>query len=207
MPLSRDLVVSKFSSPFVIGISGVATSGKDTFFTILQQYLDLYGIKVQRFALADKLKDELDPFLKSHVGISAWTSNPEEKKTIRPMLVAYGKVKRIQSNGKHWTRQIEPDLKKALAQGIIPVVTDIRYAEYDGDEVHWLRQFGGKLVYVSRYVEELGTVRFIAPPNEDEARNDIHLRNAATKVIQWSTVGTPNLENLSSHVESFISSL
>lgn len=207
MPLSRDLVISKFNSPFVVGIAGVATSGKDTFYALLKAYLDQYGIKVQRFAFADKLKDEIDPFLKSNVGISAWTTKPSDKLTIRPMLVAYGKVKRIQSEGTHWTSQIEKDLKAALAQGIIPVVTDVRYAEYPTDEIHWLNNFGGKLVYVSRFVENDGSRIFVAPPNEDEARNDPLLRKLAHSIIEWNTVGESNFEELHKYVEQFILSL
>jgi len=209
MPLSKDIILEKFKKPFVIGVSGVATSGKDTFFSLLQEYLRQYGITVERLALADKLKQELDPFLRENVGISAWTTNQAEKTLIRPMLVAYGKVKRMKSNGTHWTSQIEPDLKAKLDAGIIPVVTDIRYGEYENDEIYWLNKFGGKLVYVTRWtkLDDEGQRVFVQPPNEDEARNDPFLRKAAHKIVAWNTVTTPTPENLSQYVEEFILSL
>lgn len=188
-----------------IGICGVATAGKDTFFTLLQEYLANHGIVVKRFALADKLKDEIDPYLKEQFGISGWTKDPEEKKLIRPSLVAHGFVRRQQTKGRYWTQQIEGPLADAMSRGVVPVVTDIRYAEFDGDEVYWVRNFGGKLAYITRYADTLmhGKV-FVQPPNEDERRNDPKLKAAADAIIEWDTVKNPTLANLSQHIENFI---
>lgn len=224
MPLSREFILDKFSKVKCVGICGVATAGKDTFFALLRDYLKPHGIHVQRFALADKLKDEIDPYLKEQFGISAWTMNPEEKKLIRPSLVAHGYVRRMQSKGTHWTKQLEGPIMKVLDKGeipipgqltILPVVTDIRYAEYEEDEIYWVRKFGGKLVYITRYVnktvigkEASEVVRdFVQPPNEDERRNDPKLRAQADYVIEWDTVAKPTLENLGEHIENFIKAL
>ncbi len=190
-----------------IGICGVATAGKDTFFAVFKEYLKKHGIVVQRFALADKLKDELDDFLIKTCGISAWTTDPKEKTLIRPILVAYGGIKRRQSNGTHWTNQIEKPLSEAMAKGIIPVVTDIRYAEYEKDEVYWVKNFGGKLAYITRYQYVDFKRVFVQPPNDDERRNDPKLREAANSVIEWDTVQNPTVDNLTEHIERFIQSI
>ena len=216
MPLSREFILDKFSKVKCVGICGVATAGKDTFFVLLRDYLKPYDIHVQRFALADKLKDEIDPYLQQQFGISAWTTNPEEKKLIRPSLVAHGYVRRMQTKGTHWTKQLEAPIIKALEKGeILPVVTDIRYAEYDEDEIYWVRKFGGKLVYITRYVNKTVVGKdtsevikdFVQPPNEDERRNDPKLRAQADYIIEWDTVAKPTLENLGEHIENFIKAL
>lgn len=207
MALSKDFISEKFSRPVVIGVAGVATAGKDTFFALFQEYLGRHGFHVKRFALADKLKDEIDPFLFDKFGISAWTKNPEEKKLIRPMLVSYGGIRRKMSMGKYWTESITPDIQRALEDGIIPVVTDIRYAEYTQDEIFWVKNLGGKLAYISRYMLKDGQKHFVEPPNEDERRNDPRLREAATKIIEWDTVLNPTVDSMSEHIEGFIEKL
>ncbi len=222
MALTSEFIKEKFSKPQCFGICGVATAGKDTFFAVLRDYLKPYGVNIQRFALADKLKDEINPYLTSQFDISAWTTNPEEKKLIRPSLVAHGYVRRMQSKGTYWTKQIEQPLQEAMSKGVVPVVTDIRYAEYSEDEVYWITKFGGKLVYITRYENVMMhgglnlndnnqdgpmTRRFIQPPNEDERRNDPKLRAAASHIVEWDTVPNPTVEKLSEHIERFISTL
>lgn len=204
MPLTRDYILDKFSKTACVGICGVATAGKDTFFSLLKEYLATHGIEVRRFALADKLKHEIDPYLTSQFGISAFTTNPEEKKLIRPSLVAHGFVRRQQSKGTYWTKQLEQPLLEAMKSGIVPVVTDIRYAEFDEDEIYWVRKFGGRLAYITRYHLVEDGKRFVQPPNEDERRNDPKLRAQADHIVEWDTVTTPTLDKLGHHIEAFI---
>jgi hypothetical protein len=208
MPLSREYILDKFSKTACVAICGVATAGKDTFFALLQEYLSQHGLTLRRFALADKLKEEINPYLTEQFGISAFTKNPEEKKLIRPSLVAHGFVRRQQSKGTYWTKQLEEPLRKAMVEGVIPAVTDIRYAEFAEDEIYWVRKFGGKLVYITRYtVGPNGEKVFVQPPNEDERRNDPKLRAQADHIIEWDTVTSPTLENLGLHIEAFIKAI
>ena len=46
--------------PFLIGLSSVATGGKDTLYECLKQILSEYSISTERHALADELKLELN---------------------------------------------------------------------------------------------------------------------------------------------------
>ena len=207
MPLSIDFVQEKFKKPFVIGVGGLATSGKDTFFSLLQSYLEAYGIKARRFALADELKKEIDPYLQSQFGISAFTTNPEEKRLIRPCLVSHGFVRRQTTKGAYWTGKIDSAIQESIENGIVPVVTDIRYAEFDVDELAWLSKSGGKLVHVTRYVEHAiqnGEMvkTFIAPPNEDERKNDPIIKERADFRVEWRT--EKSLSTLGQYVEDFV---
>jgi len=184
-----------------IGLSGLAGTGKDTFCQVLIGEFKRMGIEAKRFALADELKADLDDFLIEKFKISAFTTNPKEKKIIRPLLVAYGKAHRIKSNGLYWTSKLEPSVNKAISEGIVPIITDLRYAEYEFDEVHWLRDaLGGFLVHLSRY----GTGgKAIQPPNEDERINDPKVLDLSDFPLFLPTVQTPE-EDLKSFGRDFL---
>ncbi len=172
-----------------IGLAGLARTGKDTFCQVLINEFERLGVKAKRFALADELKADLDDFLINKFGISAFTTNTKEKKIIRSILVAYGKAHRIKSNGSYWTSKLEPGINKALSEGIVPIVTDLRYAEYEFDEVHWFREtLGGFLVHLSRYDHE---GKAIQPPNEDERINNPKVLKLSDFALFLPTVQTP----------------
>ena len=89
----------------IIGISGFARSGKDTFGLSMQRILKAYKINAEINAFANILKQDIDSFLKEKFNISAFTKNDKEKFLIRPMLVAYGESKRI--HGQHLQRDCQ----------------------------------------------------------------------------------------------------
>lgn len=164
-----------------IGISGVATSGKDTLFKLLENRLG----KVKRIALADALKADLDGFLTDRCGISAFTQNPEEKSLIRDLLVGYGKIRRKQSKGTYWTQKVQPQVTECLSYGVWPIITDIRYDFYPTDERYWLQTVqNGFLIHVSR---TRANGEPVLAPNIDEAENDPLLRERANFRIAWET--------------------
>lgn len=188
----------KFKNPFVVGLSGTARAGKDTFCSMMRDLFARYDIgNVERVALADKLKSELDPFFKENFAISAFTQIKEEKDLIRPMLVAYGKIRRVQSKGTYWTRFIEPQVNKIILDGKIPVITDIRYGEYPEDEVFWAKnKMNGKLIHIERHIDKDGVRSVIPPANEDEAMNDSKMIFAANYHVRWETTNDKEmLEN------------
>lgn len=170
----------------ILGISGVATSGKDTLFLILQKNLANKGIVLKRAALADQLKIDLMEFCEKHIGINILKASSEEKRIIRGLMVSYGKIKREQTRGKHWTSLLQKEIDFNLKNNIIPVVTDIRYAEYEEDELHWLKKMNnGVLVHVSRILQN-GDL--LPPANEEEAINDPILKKNADFKFCWNTI-------------------
>lgn len=188
----------------LIGISGVATAGKDTFFRYLKKLFRTKNVDVKRIALADKLKEEINPYLKETYNISAFTENPEEKKKIRSFLVAHGKTKRNQSLGTYWTSLIQDDVYQCCHHGIVPVITDIRYDEYPEDEVFWCQSKNkGILIHLERIGPD---GKIIQPANSDEQTNDLKLRNKANLLIQYPTfIKCNNLEELDMEVYNFLS--
>ena len=130
-------------------------------------------------------------------GISAWTQVAADKKLIRPMLVEYGRLKRIQSSGKYWTSLAEPKVSRTLSSKVTPIITDIRYDEYPEDEVWWLKEhLNGILIHVSR-LDKNGNI--VEPANPDEEENDAKVKAAAQYRIVWHTVD--NMDELEPHIE------
>lgn len=192
----------------VIGVAGVAGAGKDTFLDLLSRNLP----NVKRFALADNLKRELNPFFKEMYGVDIFTCPRETKDLLRPILVAHGKMRRISSEGKHWTNMLTKEIEeyRAANPDHIIVVTDIRYDFFPKDEVHWLKnEMKGTLVHLRRWYQEEDNHRkiFVEPPNEDERLNDPKLIKAANYRIEWPTVkkddGTIDYNSLNLYVEEF----
>ena len=164
----------------IIGLGGVAGAGKDLFFTLLSQKLN-----VKRFSLADELKREAYPWCIEHYGIDPVNCSRREKETIRPFLVFHGSQKRNRTHGRYWIEKLNDDSKNI-------VVTDIRYDDYEKDEVHWLKEeLGGKLIHLRQYEQipdsnEGALLRHYKEPiNDEEARNDPKIREKADYKIDW----------------------
>jgi len=174
----------------MIGLSGIAGAGKDLFCRLL-----LKEIKGTRIALADPLKEETRGFILEKYAIDILNCSLEEKNKVRDLLVFYGGIKRYETKGEYWTGKAQ---KKADACKSTPIVTDIRYAEYQNDEINWLKSKNkGVLVHLRKYceIETLGPqVRrvYFDPPNEDEKRNDPKIREMADYCIEWPHVSSTN---------------
>jgi hypothetical protein len=169
----------------IIGISAhAARSGKDTFAKCLQIVLTEKGKKVAIRSLATPLKEKINSFLSEEFGIDVFTCNNEEKEVIRPLLVAYGKARRLQTNGKFWTGLMDIEINKLKKEEYdYVIVPDIRYCEYDGDEGEWVKKDGGILFYISLI---LGDGERLPPPNEDEERNSPLLEKIANYKVRWT---------------------
>lgn len=168
----------------IIGLTGVARSGKDTFYSILKKYLEEKNINSERIALADNLKKELGDFVKEKFKIDLHKCDGRDKELIRPLMVSYGKCRRIQTDGKYWTSLIDNKIKELKKQNTIPIVTDIRYIEYKDDEYAWLKNHNGVLVHISRKLDD-GSI--VPPANIEEKSNDNKLKAVADYSVCWET--------------------
>jgi hypothetical protein len=168
----------------MIGLTGVARSGKDTFFSILKKYLKEKNINTQRVALADELKKELEDFVDKKFKINLNKCEGSEKELIRPLMVAYGKCRRVQTEGKYWTSMVDSTIKDFKKNDILPIITDIRYIEYKDDEYSWLKNYNGILIHISRKLDD-GTL--VQPANIEEKSNDNKLKAVSDISIIWET--------------------
>jgi len=191
----------------IIGISGVAGAGKDTFFNLLSG-----RAPCKRYSLADELKREVNQWCRMHYGIDSQACTREEKETIRPLLVFHGGLKRQASEGRYWIEKLKDRLIKDKFNGF-KIITDIRYDEYENDEVSWLKnELNGVLIHVSQYTDEPifpyepGALvrKFKEPVNDEEARNDPIIKEKSDFQIEWEFIKNGQISELNSYIDNFI---
>lgn len=161
----------------IIAVSGVARSGKDTFFSLLKSEIKDYNLRVQRLAFADQIKKDLRPLVKRKFNIDIFNPTAIEKELVRPLLVAYGTDlgRRIDQN--FWIKVIEPQLQKNESSGIISVITDTRYP----NEQEFLKnKFKDSCcVHINRYG--------FKPINSEEEAYTPSLEKNSDYVINWNS--------------------
>lgn len=177
----------------MIGISGYARSGKDTFGEALVRILKTYGIKAKTYALATQLKEDITFLTESDFNISAFTKDDQEKKIIRPLLVGYGEAWR-KADADHWIKVLDSNFEPA----ILPIITDIRYV----NEADWILDNNGFLLNVSR---SLSSENFVGPANEEEKLNGPKVKDKSSFDLCWGTMSDQKL--IDEVVESFIISI
>jgi len=169
----------------LIGLTGVAQAGKDSFFLLAKEYFQSLNIHCERIALADNLKNDLKSFIEDKLNINIFNHSKEEKELIRDLMVAYGKIKRQQTEGKYWTNLIKKEIDQKIKDSTIVFVTDIRYAYYPEDELAWLRTYKNNcLIHISR-LDKNGLI--IPPRNQEEHENDPILKKNADIKLCWHT--------------------
>lgn len=167
-----------------IGISGSARSGKDTLCRALIRKFKKMNKKAERYSIAgDLIKKDLNKLIKNVAKIDTFTENNEEKELIRPLLVEYGKILRKKTKGRYFLDNFveKPD--------IIHIIPDIRYCEYEKDEIYWLKnEKNGFLIYLER--------ENIKPANETEEKNNNVIKTIADICIFWKTLNENDPEDL-----------
>jgi len=155
-----------------------------------------------RAAFADVLKDDIDPWLKDKYGISAWTDDPEEKKIIRPFLVAHGCGKRMQTQGQHWIDLVNQKLTSVVedcleggesSERIVALISDVRFP----NEAKWvIEDWEGEVIHLKRwsyqdirddYGDSFSAKVYDLAPNEEEASNDPLVQKLSTHQIEWQS--------------------
>lgn len=167
----------------VIGIAGVAGSGKDTFGKIIGNVFENSGGKVNYLSFAAKLKAEVSEISKKLYDIDPTNCTRDEKNLIRPLLLAHGAIMRKKTQGQYWIEGV----KNLIIENNINIITDVRFCEYECDEVDWIQSNGGIVVHITRFFEENGQRIYIMPDNEYEKRNDKTLKNKANYSFSWPT--------------------
>lgn len=195
----------------IIGLSGVARSGKDTFALILSNQLKNRGYRVKTLAIAAPLKDMCADFCKEHLNIDVWSNDDKEKDIIRPFLVWFGDAKRKMSNGRFWIDLANKEINKIKSSGEYDyiIITDVRYQVYEQDEVYWLfKQLNASLVHITQMlILKDGKKTELLPPNEHEAKNNPYIQQMSNYKIVWDKVKSDDLLNepsLNEHVEKFV---
>jgi len=172
----------------IVGLCGLARSGKDTFFKYCEN-LDFNEKPNVRHAFADKLKQELDSFLRSKFSISSFTNDDWEKEVIRPILVSYGMQKRLVSQGLYWINQVEKEIKR-FENEYNHFITDVRFP----NEIKKIKEMGGKCIYINKKGNK--------PANKEESENDPLVKNLCDYNFEWEVFSKEPLDGLA--IESFL---
>lgn len=175
----------------IIGISGASRSGKDTLCRSLIRILkEKYNIEAKRMSIAgDIIKKDLQNIIMKGVGIDSFTENDQEKELIRPLLVEYGKLMRKKTKGRYFVENFKNIKEKIL------VIPDIRYAEYEKDEIYWMRnEINGYLIFLER--------ENIKDANETEKINNKLIQKYSNFSIYWEKLDENN-ENDRKIIDSY----
>jgi hypothetical protein len=159
----------------IIGISGYARSGKDTFAISLEKILKKNQIKSERIAFANILKKDVDDFLKQKFNISAFTKDDSEKLLIRPVLVGYGEARRNQ-NPDYWIDQI-----KNYCNNKLIIITDVRYE----NEAKWILENKGFILNLSRLKKDGFPIE---AANEQELSSLEKVKQISNFNLTWHTL-------------------
>jgi hypothetical protein len=164
----------------IIGISGAARSGKDTLCRALIRFFESKKIKAERKSIAgDTIKKDLKQLIKNKANINSFTEDIYEKTLIRPLLVEYGKLMRNQTKGRYFIEKLECNNKNII------IIPDIRYAEYENDELFWIKnEKQGFLIFVDH--------EYISDANETEKINNKIIKKQSDYKLKWSTLNENN---------------
>jgi len=186
---------------YIVGIGATARVGKDLFADYFVKFAQNLGYSAGKYALASELKNDLAPFLKDKCGMNVWTEETSEKAKFRDLLVAYGKIQRMESQGTYWTSLLLEKIKQDAINSMndmddardsyIAVVSDIRYDFFPKDEAHWVQNNNGFLIYLDR--------DGISPANIDEQENAPKIKEKADLCVSWGNRGEPNREDMDSY--------
>lgn len=159
----------------LIGISGFARSGKDTFYERCKRILSQAGQDSIRYSFADALKHELDELLVKYTGISAFTESNKEKEIVRPLLVTYGTDVRRKLNQDCWIEKITKGVDHDLQHNKYVFITDVRFL----NEAKWIKGEGGMLINIHR--------EGVGPANKDEKEQYELFKHLIDHKISWPT--------------------
>lgn len=159
----------------VIGVSGSARSGKDTFYLLLKEKLEPLGFNCIRTAFADKLKLDIKPLILQEFSIDIDNCTDKEKEVIRPFMVSYGTLARS-LNEDHWIKRVQQKIfNEQLKPKTISVITDVRYP----NEQSFIKTNFKSFCNV--HIERVGT----NPANKEEKKYNPGLKKQADYLIYW----------------------
>lgn len=161
----------------IIGIGGNARVGKDSIADGFVEILESNGISAQKISFANELKRSVDSFLIEQIGISAFTSDSEEKKLIRPFLVTWGTEIMRKINDNIWIEKIQ----ESFDPNKVNIIADMRFM----NELNFIKDNKGLCVFLER--------PDIPPANEYEKNINPEVRRQCDLDFSMSKLEEPSL--------------
>jgi len=164
-----------------IGIAGAALVGKDTLCSaIIYQFNCNFNLEAKRYSIAgDTIRKDLKEMIFNKINVYIDMESPKIKENIRPLMVEYGRCMRNHTKGRYFIDILNKN--KEFGRNYIPIIPDMRYSEYENDEVYWLKvEKKGLLIFLER--------EGIEPANKYEEKNNKILKKAADFILKVPTV-------------------
>jgi hypothetical protein len=175
----------------MIGIAGLARSGKDTLAKNLSETIKAdMGVDVKIYSLALPIKSQLNDLLKSYYHISPFTEDAEEKKIIRPIMVAHGEQMKQKFGKDIWLKELLSTIHEDLRyKEFFPIISDVRF----DFEVEAVKNENGQVIHISK----IGNI----PPNKIEAENDPLVRQCSDLQHSWPAYSLDQIHQCKYHAQ------
>ncbi len=173
----------------MIGISGLARSGKDTLAKNLAKIITSeLGLEVKTLSFADKIKWQMKDVINDHYNISPYTEDTEEKQIIRDILVSHGETMKKIYGETIWADLIINNIKNSKDK-FFPIISDVRF-DFEAKRV---KENDGLVVHISKIGNQ--------PPNEIEAKNDPLVQKVADICHSWPEYEPDDMAECEDHAK------
>ena len=173
----------------MIGIGGLARSGKDTLASNLKEIIkEDWEIDVKIFSFAWPIKCQLNDLLESYYHLSPFTEDTEEKKIIRPILVAHGEQMKQRFGKDIWLKELLGTIYEDLRyKNFFPIISDIRF-DFEAEAI---KNENGQVIHITKEGNE--------PPNEIEALNSPLVAKEADLNHTWPAYNLDQVDKCMDH--------
>jgi len=176
----------------MIGITGLARSGKDTLAINLKTIIEKdLKCEVKFYSFASAIKGQLEDFLERYYDISPFSEDTDKKNITRPIMVAHGEQMKKCFGEDVWLKEVVKQIEKdkTLKKNIFPIITDVRF-DFEANKV---QEKGGIVIHISRIDN--------SPPNEIEAKNDPIVKKIANYEHTWPSYSPDNMNECTDHAK------
>lgn len=180
----------------IISIAGPARVGKNSLANHISEYIkeETDGrVSCYQIAIADKLKQELhDQIFLTH-GVSVFSEDPAHKALFRNNLIDYAESKR-KEDPFYWVMEAVKTMVKVTSLNVpltkdgrqlVFIITDLRHAAAQFDDIDVLETLGGMSIYVEQYEDYSFQTKSVYPYREFELLHDEHLKRKSDITYQW----------------------
>ena len=173
----------------MIGISGLARSGKDTMAKHLADIIESrLGVEVKILSFADKIKWQMKDVTNEYYGISPYTEDTDEKQIIRDILVSHGETMKKVHGKTIWADLVIDNIKNS-EEKFFPIISDVRF-DFEAERI---KEEGGVVVHISKIGNK--------PPNDIEAKNDPLVRTISDLAHTWPEYEPNDMEQCRGHAQ------